>query len=324
LFQRILVPLDGTQYAEHAISVATRIAKATDATVVLMQVIPPAIVYGAYTPDRVIQESFEADYARANGYLTHLANEHSREEVNIQTQVLSGPVAVTILDFARTYSFDLIIINSRRHKGLARWMPGSVAAEVAFSSPRPVLVLRDKLTLAADSVANTARSVHTLVTLDGSAIAEAILLPAAQLSVALSPTASCVLHLLRVLNPPPISSTKKDQAQIEKDKQVREEAKRAAETYLSKVESRLREDAWEKLSFTVRSLVVFDNDAVAGIVAAVEQGKQEQNAEEFDSYDLVAIATHGRGDFQRLFIHSVTEDILKAIRLPLLIVRAPE
>ncbi len=324
MFQRILVPLDGSQRAELAILVATRIAEATGAPVVLLRVIPPAIVYGAYTPEEVIQQSFEAASAEANSYLTHVAQAHSREGVNIQTQVLAGPVALTILDFARSHPFDLIVINSHGYTGITRWLLGSVAEEVAYHSPRPVLVLRDQQPLPIVSHANVTRPLHTLVTLDGSAMAEAILLSAAQLSVALAPSASCVLHLLQVINLPPAIDMKKSQRPIEKDKRAREEAKEAAERYLSKVESRLREDEWARLTFSVRSSVVFDSDTVAGIIAAVKKAEEGEDAEAFGGYDLIAIATHGRGELERIFIRSVTEGILKATKLPLLIVRASE
>lgn len=322
MIQRILVPLDGSPRAERAISVATRVAKATDGSVVLLRVIPPAIVYGAYTPDHVIQESFEASFAEARRYLTQVAQTYNQAGVTIETQVLAGPVALTILDFARSFLFDLVIINSRGHAGLTRWIPGSVAAEVAFSSPKPVLVLRDGLTPHI-ALANTTRPLHTLVTLDGSALAEKVLLPAIQLSVTLSASKRCILHLLQVINVPLASNKKKSQAQIEKDKQTREEAKQAAETYLSKVESRLHEDEWTKFTFSVMSSVVFDSNSVAGIIAEIEKEQERKDAEAFGGYDLVAIATHGRGDLQRVVIRSVTEGILKATKLPLLIVREP-
>ncbi len=325
MIRRILVPLDGSPRAERAISVATRVAEATDGSVVLLRVIPPAIVYGAYTPDHVIQESFEASFAGASRYLIQVAQTYNQEGVKIETQVLAGPVALTILDFARAFLFDLVIINSRGHTGFTRWIPGSVAAEVAFSSPKPVLVLRDGLAqhVGVGAVANTTRPLHTLVTLDGSALAEKALLPAVQLSVALAASKSCMLHLLQVINLPLAGIKKKGQAQVEKDKQTREEAKQAAETYLSKLESRLHEDEWTKFTFSATSSVVFDSDIVAGIIAEIEKEQERKDAEAFGGYDLVAMTTRGRGDLQRVVSRSVTGDILKATKLPLLILREP-
>lgn len=322
MIQRILVPLDGSPRAERAIPIATRVIEATDGSVVLLRVIPPAIVYGAYTPDHVIQESFEASFAEASRYLTHVAHTSNQEGVTIETQVLAGPVALTILDFARSFLFDLVIINSRGHTGFTRWMPGSVAAEVAFSSPKPVLVLRNGLTPHVGALANTTRPLHTLVTLDGSPLAEKVLLPAVQLSMALAASKSCVLHLLQVINLPP-TGNKKNQEQREKDKQAKEEAKQVAETYLGKLESQLHEPEWTKFTFSVMSSVVFDSNIVAGIIAEIEKEQERKDAEAFGGYDLVAIATHERGDLPRMFIRSVTESILKATKLPLLIMREP-
>lgn len=324
MFQRILVPLDGSPRAEHAISVAIRIARSTGATIALLRVIPPAIVYGAYTPDHVVQQSYEVHSAEANRYLLQVANAYSRAGVSIQTKILSGPVALTILDFARSCLFDLVIINSHGFTGFTRLMLGSVSEEVAYSSPRPVLVLRDEESRATNLPAYSSRPLHTLVTLDGSTLPETILLPALRLSIALSASSTCVLHLLQVISPSSTSSTRKNQPLAEKDKAALEQAKQAAETSLNKVANRLRGGEWTELAFTVTSSVVVDANATAGIIAEIEKAEARQGSEAFEGYDLVAIATHGRGDLQRLVTLSVIERILQATKLPLLIVRATE
>ena len=307
-----MVPLDGSAGAEQAIPVAIRVARATSASVVLLEVIPPPIVYGAYTPEQVIQESFEAAFAEADKYLKQMAQSNAGAGVSIYTEVLAGPVAPAILDSARSHPFDLVIINSHGYTGLTRLMLGSVAEEVAFSSPRPVLVLRDGETLPADTPANASRPMHTLVTLDGSTLAEAVLIPAIELSIALAPSATCELHLLRVINLP-----------ADKDKNEGERAKEVAKAYLNDVIFRLRDEEWRDLKFTVTSSAIVATDTAAGIINVVEKGEERQDAGAPSGYDLIAMATHGRGELQRLIIRSVTERILKATKLPILIVRAP-
>ena len=52
-----------------------------------------------------------------------------------------------------------------------------------------------------------------------------------------------------------------------------------------------------------------------------EDGEEVDGAGVFGRCDLIAIATHGRGGFQRWILGSITERVLGATKLPILIVR---
>ncbi len=54
MFQRILVPLDGSEGAERAIPVAARIARASGGSIVFMRVILPPAELGAYRAEPII------------------------------------------------------------------------------------------------------------------------------------------------------------------------------------------------------------------------------------------------------------------------------
>lgn len=67
--------------------------------------------------------------------------------------------------------------------------------------------------------------------------------------------------------------------------------------------------------------LTFDNDAASGIISVAENG---EDAGVPGGYDMIAMATHGRGALQRWLMGSVTERVLHATKLPLLIVQPPQ
>ena len=75
------------------------------------------------------------------------------------------------------------------------------------------------------------------------------------------------------------------------------------------------------LPLTITSSVVVNSD-VAG--AILQQAEPPTEAQTGNGYALVALATHGRTGLRRWVLGSITEHILGATRLPLLMVRPQE
>ncbi len=67
--------------------------------------------------------------------------------------------------------------------------------------------------------------------------------------------------------------------------------------------------------------VTIDDDIAAGIVRMAENGEDVEGGGAFDGCDVIAMATHGYSGLQRWTVGSITERVLHATRLPLLIVR---
>ena len=148
MFQRILVPLDGTDVSEKAIPVAAWIARASGGTIIFVSVVLPPIEFGTYSPERTIPlkpAAFERREAEANSYLTNVISSHASDLAGISTEldVTAGAVSSGIYSEARLEHVDLIVISSKGETGLKRWVFGSVAQEVVRHSPVPVLVLQE-------------------------------------------------------------------------------------------------------------------------------------------------------------------------------------
>jgi hypothetical protein len=69
---------------------------------------------------------------------------------------------------------------------------------------------------------------------------------------------------------------------------------------------------------------VIKEDVADTLLKVAESGKYVEDSEGFDGCDIIALATHGRSGLSRLIVGSVTERILGASMLPLLIVRPSE
>lgn len=307
MFKRILVPLDGSPRAESAIPVAARIARTLGSSVVLLQVATTPLDYGPYytQPSKYSKAVIDTELEEANKYLQGVAKSSELAGVNTEVKALTGAVAPEILD--HSLHADLIVMSSHGYSGLARWMLGSVADKVTRHSPIPVLVLREGGPVPA---AATQQTVQALVSLDGSPLSEAVLEPAAHLVAALAEATSRqgVLHLLRVVDLPASGKFKSD-AHI--DSGVREQARHEAEVYLAALADRLLEDELAYPDIAIATSVEFDPDVAEAIVQMAERG----------NFDMIAMATHGRGGLERWAMGSVTERVLNATKLPLLIMR---
>jgi nucleotide-binding universal stress UspA family protein len=312
MFKRILVPLDGSDSAEQAIPLAARIARASGGTVILVQVVPihidfraeakqPAEIY----PENIIEEG----KSLAFNYLDNVSRIAELVGVETETRVEHGNVAPSILAAVEPLEVDLIVMCSHGYSGFKRWALGSIAHKIIAHSPVPVLVLRD------GGPTLTTKAVSALVALDGSPLAESVLDPVVQLATALAPSMHITLHLVRVIDLPATYSHSRFAANAFVD-QLREDAKHEAQAYLAAVAQRLidRED-------TLPDLIVTTSIAVNPDVAEALLQMTEQELHAGGRFDLVAMATHGRGGLQRWVMGSVTEHVLHHSKLPLLIVR---
>lgn len=131
MYQRILVPLDGTTHAERALPVAARIARASGASMVLLQVADAPVEYGALSkyPSPITKENLAVERTGDSGYLATVAESDELQGIEITTEVLAGAILPTLISAVQAKGIDLIVMCSHGDTGLKRWMLGSVAWE---------------------------------------------------------------------------------------------------------------------------------------------------------------------------------------------------
>lgn len=317
MFQRILVPLDGSSRAEQALPVAARIARATGASIVLLQVIPLPNEFVAYVTLEPIPMPLTTNTAlhKVGTYLQQVAESKSLSGISMTYQVMVGSAAATILSIVDEQAIDLIVLCSHGYSGIRRWALGSVAEKVTHHSPVPVLLLRDGGGMVVESPQHEG-AVRALVTLDGSVYSSSAILPAARLIAALSSPAQGILHLTQVVTPLDASGI----GWKEKEILIRE-AKENLSAIVASTQEELVVHPLALLKFPITWSVTFDKDVASGIIKVAENGEDVEGVGVFGGCDLIAMATHGRGALQRWLMGSVTERVLHATKLPLLIVR---
>ncbi len=321
MFKRILVPLDGSPRAESALAVAARVARASDGTIVLLQVVSIPATYTPYIygPDMAqspmyAQELIDIEQLNAEKYLAEIAKSDTLAGIKVEKTVIPGTAGMIILDTASGEHIDLIVMCSHGETGFKRWALGSVAQHVSRHSSVPVLVLREDGTAPTSAFPDRLRplrSIIALVALDGSKMAEATLEPAAYLVAALAAPSQGMLLLSTVVNWQPARN------KFEKEEHMLDEARR----YLIGIAERLQGGELAKLNLAIEWSIEESKDVADALIKAAERGTSTESSHEFTGCDLIAIATHGRGGMQRLVMGSVTERVLGATKLPMLIVR---
>ncbi len=322
MFERILVPLDGSKGSERAIPVAARIARASDATIVLISVVVAQVEFGTYTAERTVPlkpGAFKQRLAEAADYLAGIKETYASDLAGIDTEIdiAAGAASPTIYSAAHLENVDLIVLCSHEEGGLKRWVFGSVAQEALRHSPVPVLVLNERGSF--PPVPDATHPFRVLLPLDGSDTSEMAVLPAAQLIAAIAAPFQGEIHIFDVVDLPSVYGKMKSHVHITDiaQEEARQKALQEAEKYVKSLQERCEKMfAGTNLKFTSSVAV---NEHVAEII--VKEAEQARDTGSATGYDMIAMATHGKGALRKLFMGSVTEHVLKTTKLPLLIVR---
>lgn len=314
MFERILVPLDGSRRAEQAIPLAARIAKTSRASLLLLQAVNPLADFGLYSASAMLylQKAQEKSLVDATAYLSELAHMLEGDGIKARIAVFSGQPAPLILDVAEAQGIDLIVLCSHGHTGFQRWMLGSTSQKVLRYSSSPVLLLREQnLKLPP----KTAQPFRATVALDGSPFAEAALLPTAQLVVALNEPGEGELHLLQLVEMPTVEE--EFGYLLDSDFNFRHEALQEASDYLQALHARLLRELPAMPGLHISWSVEECKDVASALIQIAEYGK---GISMHKASQLIALATHGRSGLHRWLSGSVTERVLHSGSLPLLVV----
>jgi nucleotide-binding universal stress UspA family protein len=137
MYQRILVPLDGSTLAEAVLPHAEALAKSLGAELVLMRVAFTHVFPGAdpiQAQVTVVQE--------AEDYMSGLAKRLQEKGVRAEAKVRYGDPVEEILDHVAWNHIDLIAMATHGRTGLTRVVMGSVAEHVLRRTPVPMLLIR--------------------------------------------------------------------------------------------------------------------------------------------------------------------------------------
>jgi nucleotide-binding universal stress UspA family protein len=143
-FERVLLPLDGSDAAERAFDALPPLLAET-ATLHLLRVVPPMVPGGSPYLPHAVQEAQDHEMVRraAGEYLDRFRAKVEASGYGAETLVVTGgQPAVAVLRTTESVGAELIAMSTSGRGGAARLLLGSVADKVVRGSPCPVLLSR--------------------------------------------------------------------------------------------------------------------------------------------------------------------------------------
>lgn len=304
MYSRMVVPLDGSDFGEHAITAAAAIARRAGAEIELVHVHQPHYAepyLGDITAYQFQDESlWQARYDRAR-LDDERASLHARAErmtsedgIRATARVLEGGVPSALRREVEQLEADLVVMATHARHGVSRWRYGSMGDAFVRGSNVPTLLVRPS-----DPVAIQPREFHRiLVALDGSAFSEEILDPALRLAELLD----AEVTLLHVVTPPGHAASRTDQRADGSIAHLRADS----DAYLRSASDRF---ATPRNSVSFRTAIA---DRAAPSIAEIALTLR---------CDMIALATHGRGGVSRLLLGSTADQLLGMTWTPILALR---
>jgi nucleotide-binding universal stress UspA family protein len=144
MYQRILVPLDGSTMSEAVLPHAEKLARALNVEIVLLHVnVIPAPTFEIYSSPLTPQpEEIKVMLADEKNYLKAMCAKLEREGLRVTYLLRDGAVAETILEAAEIEQADFIAMSTHGRTGMLRLLLGSVAEQVVHRSKIPVMLIR--------------------------------------------------------------------------------------------------------------------------------------------------------------------------------------
>ena len=321
MYERILVPLDGSKLAQQALPYARAVATAKSAEVELVEVVAPFEEFvRASTDDELVAVGAGSRFDRwptsnewasiAQGFREDAGKRLAASEALIgagvatRSVVLEGDAAEAIIKEADARPGTLIVMATHGRSGLGRWLMGSVTDKVVRHAHQPTLVVRarDGADGARDSADGSRANIgEVILPLDGSATAEAAIPHAVEMAKLLG----AGISLIRAVSPASHADASLEYMPDSYQRLV-EDAREDAEEYLDGVATRIRDQGISE----VRSEASIGNasSAIVDLARAADE-------------PLVVMATHGRSGVGRWVLGSVADRVVRHGPGPVLVVR---
>jgi len=295
MFANLIVPLDGSRLSEKVLPVVAHLAEKMRASVTLVHVIE------RNAPRQIHGEQHLSNPTEAEVYLQKIKAEAfpagARVETHVHTTAITN-VARSIVEHAKEFRSDLVMMCIHGRAGLRGFLFGSIADQVV-SSGVPVLLVR--ATENKDGPVLTGGPV--LVPLDGTETREQAIPAAAELATA----CGTGLHLLMVV---PTFATLSGETNTSRFM--------LPATTLEMLDL-MQEDAAVYLSGLTSSLAAEGLAVTTGVVRGDPSELIEQEAQRLGT-DFLVLGTAGKSGLDAFWSSSLAPKISSRTRRPLLLV----
>jgi nucleotide-binding universal stress UspA family protein len=285
MYRALLVPLDGSAFAESALALAIGLAERSKAALHLVHVASSSLEVVAMR-----------DYL--DGVRDRFAH---RVSGGITTEILSGSTDEVIAAYVDTHGVDLVVMATHGRGGVSRTWLGSVAEALLGTLRVPILLHRPGTTPTDGGVGPTLPRM-VFVPIDRSEVAPGILAAAEQLAGVVG----AELVLAMVIAPLELRAEVVSRVRFSMDEDALARQGDAAREYLEALAEPLR-----ARGLRVRVEVFQDTNAATGIL----QGAAATEA------DVIAMATHARRGWSRVVLGSITDKVVRGTSKTMLLNR---
>ena len=300
MFEKILVPLDGSPIAQGILPCVKTLARGFGSTIILFHAAEAPVEPRGGRQKEYAEQTTARIRALAEEYLAGVAKALRRGRFKVEMKVGLGGVASSIADFAEAEKADLIAMSTHGRAGLARWMLGSAPDRVLRHAHQPVLLVRPTGETPVDQKPLPLKKI--IVPLDGSRAAEAVL-PHVQ---EIAKTLKLEVVLIQVIS---------------------------AETTVQF--SPMGPDTWAVPADVLQRIDVVASGYLTGVGKHIQRqgipaswdvlrGAASHSIVEFAKEtpgSLVAMTTHGRSGLGRWVLGSVADQVVRASGEPVLVIR---
>jgi nucleotide-binding universal stress UspA family protein len=151
MYDKILVPLDGSERAECVLPHVEMLAMCLPGTEVVLVSVTERIAGFMVVDDssqpmgeRLVPEAVGKEEKQAQKYLGKIAKTLEAKGIKVSAEVLMGKPAEEIIIYAHKMGCGLIVMASHGRSGISRWAHGSVADRVFTAANIPILMIKAK------------------------------------------------------------------------------------------------------------------------------------------------------------------------------------
>jgi nucleotide-binding universal stress UspA family protein len=305
-FKRLLVPLDGSFYAERALPYATALARLTGADLLFGYVRPPSPPAPVEVVRRVavdlLSREREPHPTDVQAYLDALRVLQAFHTPIVRVETIEqSDAALGLRQLAEQDQSDGIVLATHARQGIEGQVLGSMVDALVEQSHLPLLIVPPNVIVQPEPSFG-----NVLVPLDGSLVAEHAL--------------GALMGVIRASASPDVAHGEATSWQITLFTVVKTDALTVeARAYLDEVEARLMAPGLPQGVGISKHVLL--GSAPGTIVATADHGIPAARSSESVTrpFDLVALATQGRGGLGRLLYGSVARYVLPRVAAPVLL-----
>jgi nucleotide-binding universal stress UspA family protein len=303
--QRILCPVDFSDFSRRAVDHAVAVARWYESTVTLFHVCA-AVPVAAYAPGAPLLPSAmltPADRDELMGALRSLAETEAGTTVPIELEIAEGNAATEILARAETMSSDLLVMGTHGRSGFERLVLGSVTEKVLRRALCPVLTVPRDVPDAVPAPPALFRRILCAVDFSDCSMR------ALNYAMSLAQEADAQLAVLHVIEVPPEVPPDVHETILTGPRSLRE--------YVAAAEEERRARLHDAVPEAVRAFCTVETILTSGkpyreiLRVASERGS-----------GLIVIGIQGRGALERLFFGSTAQHVVRQAACPVLTIRS--